>query len=646
LIIATAGHVDHGKTLLVKALTGVDTDRLPEEQARGMTIDLGFAYHTIKDAAGNAHVIGFIDVPGHERFVRNMLAGVAGIDFALLVIAADDGPMPQTREHLAILELLGITNGAVALTKIDRVSHGRLTEAKAEVQSLLQNTPLTTAPIVPIATPNGIGIPELRDLLVAAAIALHARAEGGHFRLAIDRSFILGGAGRVVTGTAYSGRVCLDDRLMLAPSGIEVRVRSIHAQNRAVDSAGAGERCGINIASPDLRRVEIHRGDWLLAPALNTGSTRLGVQLRVLASEGKALQDRTPVHLHLGAADLAGRVSLLGERGLPPGTTGVATLVLDEPAFAVRGDRFVLRDQSATRTIGGGVVLDPVPTARSISRAKRLETLAALVDENPAANLTRLLEQSPDGVDFDWFRRVWNLAPSEVDMLTSKIALTQLTMTGGTLALTPERWTQVTAEILAGVRGHHQEFAAQAGLNEVTLRQRLTSPIGASLARAAITALIKDGALARTAGLLHIAGHTGELSRADANLLPRVRTLLERHGLQAPAAHDMVEPLKITIQILQPFLERAAHNGLLIKVSKYRYYLPSALQQLALLTEQLASEQPDGSFTAAAYRDRSGIGRNVTIEVLEYFDRIGLTMRHGQIRKLRRKVADTFGSPT
>lgn len=643
MIIATAGHVDHGKTLLVKALTGVDTDRLPEEQARGMTIDLGFAYHTINDADAE-YVIGFIDVPGHERFVRNMLAGVAGIDFALLVIAADDGPMPQTREHLAILELLGITQGAVALTKIDRVSPERLTNVREEIHALLATTSLAAANVVPLATPAGVGVAELRGLLISAARKLRARSERGHFRLAIDRSFILGGAGRVVTGTAYSGMVAVDDRLLLATSGIEVRVRSIHAQNQAVTRAGAGERCGINIASNDLRRVEIHRGDWLIDPALSGGANRLGVQLHLLASEAKALQDRTPVHVHLGAADLPGRVSLLGDRGLAPGAQGYAMLVLEAPACAVHGDRFVLRDQAATRTLGGGTILDPCPAIRSTSRSKRAQSLAALTTTQTTTALASLLAQQPDGVDFRWFCRVWDLTTDEIEALTRAIPIERIALANGAvLALTPARWTEIIDGTLTAVTSHHQEFPAQAGLNDAALRQRLT--LSASLMRVAIVHLIQQGTLRRTAGLLHLAGHSGQLSPMDAALLPRVRSLLEHHGLQAPAAHDMLEPLKITIQILLPFLERAAHNGVLIKVSKYRFYLPSALYRLATVAEQVGAEQGD-SFTVAAFRERSKVGRNVTIEVLEYFDRIGLTMRQGQVRKLRRKVADIFGAST
>jgi selenocysteine-specific elongation factor len=646
MIIATAGHVDHGKTSLVKALTGIDTDRLPEEQVRGMTIDLGFAYHTISEGDA-AHLVGFIDVPGHERFVRNMLAGVAGIDFALIVIAADDGPMPQTREHLAILELLGITRVVVALTKTDRVSAQRVDDVRAEIASLLAPGPFGAARIVPVAAPIGTGIRELRGVLLDAAQSLKARSKLGHFRLAIDRSFILDGVGRVVTGTAYAGSVQVDDHLILAPAGIEVRVRSIHAQNRSVTHADAGERCGLNITGTDLRRVDIHRGDWLLAPALGAGSNRLGVKLRLLPSEEKTLRDRTPLHIHLGAADLTGRVTLLSDRGLGPGEESYATLVLDEPAFAVHGDRVVLRDQAAVRTIGGGIVLDPFPSSRSTPRRRRAQTLEALNHSEAQPALAALLTQAPEGVDIEWFCRGRNLTNGEIEDLTAATPLVQVSVNNNTrLVLTPAHWERITSDILAAITSHHQEFPALAGLNEITLRQRLSTTISAPLLRAALGQLIANAQLARTAGLWHAPGHVGQLSPIDAALLNRVRTLLERHGLQAPAAHDMLEPLKMTIQILLPALERAAHSGYLIKVSKYRFYLPLALRQLAVLAEQVAAEAVDGAFTAAVFRDRSCVGRNVTIEVLEYFDRVGLTMRQGQVRKLRRSASEIFGVTT
>ncbi len=647
MIVATAGHVDHGKTLLIRTLTGVDTDRLPEERARGMTIDLGFAYLPLaaETADDPAHTIGFIDVPGHERFVRNMLAGVAGIDFALLVIAADDGPMPQTREHLAILHLLGITRGAVALTKIDRVAPARVQAVQAEITALLAETSLAGIPIVPTAAPSGVGIAELRGLLHAAQVASVQRETQGHFRLAIDRSFVLEGAGRVVTGTVYSGAMAVGDRLVLAPTGIEVRVRSIHAQNQAAGHARAGQRCGINLAGTDLRRHEIHRGDWLVAPALASGAQRLGVQLSLAAGEAQAMRDHTPVHVHLGAADIGGRVTLLRDRVLAPGETCHAILTLDAPVVAVHGDRVVLRDQSATRTIAGGRVLEPVPYPRTLSRARRLPLLAALDTTDATAALRALLGLLPEGVDLTWFTRSWNLTEAEAAARMAALEVVTLALPKGeTVLLNTAQWGEIRVAIRTLVAQHHAAEPAQTGLLEAAL----IKPVGggtipARLVRAAVEALVREGVLQRLAGHVRLPAHQAALSAGDQALLTRVTKELQRHGLQAPALHDMLEPLNLKVEILRPFVERMAHLGRLHQVSKYRFYLPAALHQLAQQAEALAARGAEGLFTVAEYRDTSGIGRNVTIEVLEYFDRIGLTQRHGQTRRLRRSVSEVLG---
>ena len=316
MIIATAGHIDHGKTALVRALTGVDTTHLPEERARGITVDLGYAY-----AAGpDGRRIGFVDVPGHERLVRTMVAGATGVDLALLVVAADDGPMPQTREHLAILDLLDLKRAVVALTKSDRVDPVRLALAAAEVAAMLRGTALAGAPILPCSSLTGDGIPALRALLQAAAAVPAAPPRGG-FRLAVDRAFTVAGAGLVVTGAVHGGDVAVGQRLVLARSGAEVRVRGLHAQNRPAERGQAGQRLALNIAGPRLDRSPPARGDWLVAPGLEAESARLDVALRLLPGEARALRHWTPVHVHLGAADIPGRVGLLEGTSLEPGGT-------------------------------------------------------------------------------------------------------------------------------------------------------------------------------------------------------------------------------------------------------------------------------------------------------------------------------------
>ncbi len=322
MIIGTAGHIDHGKSALVLALTGTDPDRWEEEKARGITLDLGYAYTTCDDGTR----LGFVDVPGHERLVHNMLAGATGIDFVLLVIAADDGPMPQTREHLEIIDLLGLGRGAVALTKLDLVDAERLAEVQAQVTGLLDGTSLAGAPVFPVSSVSGTGLDALRAHLTAQAALTRSRDGRGRFRLAVDRAFVLKGAGVVVTGTAHSGSVALDDHLVLSPRGLEVRVRGIHAQNAAVERGWAGQRCALNLTGPRFEKDSVSRGDWLVAPELHSPTDRLDVELRVARHAGRPLQHWTPVHVHLGAARVTGRVAVLEGEALDPGTTGLVQL--------------------------------------------------------------------------------------------------------------------------------------------------------------------------------------------------------------------------------------------------------------------------------------------------------------------------------
>src|ERR1043165_1429337 len=337
MIIGTAGHIDHGKTALVRALTGVDTDRLKEEKARGISIDLGFAYLSAPDGT----TLGFVDVPGHEKFVRNMLAGATGIDFVLLVIAADDGVMPQTKEHLAIVDLLGITRGIVALTKVDLASRERRTQVETEIQNPLLGTGLAETDILPVSVVSGEGIDLLKKSLFAAATGHAARAAEGRFRLSVDRSFTLAGAGTVVTGTVLSGTVNVGDRVTISPSGISARVRSIHAQNRAAERGESGQRCALNLAGDGISKDAIARGDVVLDPGLHLPTDRIDASLRARGREQKPVTQWMPVRVHHGAAELGARIVLLGDTPVAPGSEGCVQLVLERPIAATAQDRFL-----------------------------------------------------------------------------------------------------------------------------------------------------------------------------------------------------------------------------------------------------------------------------------------------------------------
>ena len=379
MIVGTAGHIDHGKTALVKALTGVDADRLKEEKVRGITIDLGFAYADL----GAGRVTGFVDVPGHERLVHTMLAGAGGIDFALLVVAADDGPMPQTAEHLAILDLLGLIRGAVALTKADLADSDRRAAVTGAIRAMLAPTGLRDAPVLPVSARTGEGLAALAALLAAAERDTRARTTAGLPRLPVDRVFTLAGAGTVVTGTFVSGRVAVGDHVVVSPAGLAARVRGIHAQNAETAEATAGQRCALNLAGEGVTREAILRGDVVLSPALHAPTKRIDAELRLLASEAKPLAAGTAARLHLGPAEVGVRIAPL-DPPLAPGMTGFVQLVLDAPVAAAALDRFVLRDVSARRTMGGGRLLDLRAPSRKRRAPERLALLAAAREPEPA----------------------------------------------------------------------------------------------------------------------------------------------------------------------------------------------------------------------------------------------------------------------
>ncbi|HZW72948.1 MAG TPA: selenocysteine-specific translation elongation factor, partial [Caldimonas sp.] len=388
MIIGTAGHIDHGKTALVRALTGVDTDRLPEEKARGISIDLGYAYAPLSEGG----VLGFVDVPGHEKFIHAMLAGATGIDFALLVVAADDGVMPQTREHLDILALLGIARGAIALTKIDTVDEARAAEVRDELQSLVAGTPLRDAKVHAVSTRTGTGIDALRTVLEAEAGCFARHADDRHFRLAVDRSFTLPGIGTVVTGTVHAGEIRVGSDAVVAPSGHAVRVRSIHAQNRVSDRGIVGQRCALNLAG--IARDAVGRGDWIVAAPIALSTARFDATLVILPGDNGALAGAAHVHIHLGAAHAVGRLVPLGDVTRNGSASRLVQVVLQHPIATWRGDRFIVRDASASRTIGGGTVIDPLAPGRYRKSPERLAILAALAEPSPGARIARLLDES------------------------------------------------------------------------------------------------------------------------------------------------------------------------------------------------------------------------------------------------------------
>ncbi len=635
MIVATAGHIDHGKTLLVKALTGTDADRLPEEKQRGMTIDLGFAYHRLADGA----VLGFVDVPGHERFIGNMLAGVTGIDYALLVVAADDGPMPQTREHLAILDLLGVRHGMVALTKIDRVETARVAEVTTAITNLLAPTTLANPPIFPVSAVTGDGVEALAAHLSAVAADASDRPASGNFRLAIDRAFTVAGAGLVATGTVFSGHLEVGSHVFLAGSGQSARVRGIHANNQEAGRGVTGQRCAINLAGID--KAIVRRGDWLVSSPDLRPVRKIDTNLLVLATEVRPLRHWTPVHVHLGAADMTGRVAILGADQIAPGGNGRAQLVLDQPIGAVARDRFIIRDQSAQRTVGGGHVIDIFPPARGRARPERLAMLDALDTDDDGLAFAGALNAAGAGLDQQRFAVARNLTGDE---LAAVIGLSDAVVIGparSRLAFTPAAWQALRDDTLAALDRFHAQHSDRLGPSVAQLRRSLGRHVAEESFAGMVDALTADGTVASDGMLLHRPSQKPVLAPEDEKLWVEILPLLRETPHQPPVVHELASEVGVPPERIARTLRRAAALGLVVQASKNRFFESGALAALATIFEHVAREEADG-VRPSAFRDRAGMGRNLAIEVLEFFDRAGLSRREGNVRRLIRPAREVF----
>ena len=640
MIIGTAGHIDHGKTALVKALTGVDADRLTEEKARGITIDLGFAYQRLP----SGDTLGFVDVPGHERFIHNMLAGATGIDFVLLVVAADDGPRPQTIEHLAILDLLGVSRGVVALSKCDLADPERRAAVRAEITALLAPTTLAGIDILEVSAVTGEGVEQLARRLAAEAERVRDRAPSGRFRLAVDRCFTLTGAGTVVTGTVFAGAVSAGDAVVVTPAGLEARVRDLRAQNAPTRRAVLGQRCALNLAGPDIGTDTIQRGDWITASQGHAPTDRLDARLRLLPGEAKPLRHWTPVHLHLAAAHVPARVVLLDGEAIAPGASGLVQLVLDRPIGALWGDRFVLRDTSAQRTIGGGQVLDPAPPQRRRRTPERLAALVAMAEREPDAALLRLLELPPGPIELDRFARDRNLTAEELDALVGRLSLLRLPNAGRTFAVLPATWTRFGGEVKATLATFHAATPDQPGLPADRLRAALPTRVPAIPFVAMLQALQKLGAAVVEGGRVRLPSHAVKLAPAEERLWAKVEPLLRQGRFKPPRVRDLAGLLRADEAQMRRLLKMMTKAGRVEEVAHDHFFLRSTVAEMARIVAEVAAASASGEVTAAAFRDRLDNGRKVAIQILEHFDRHGLTIRKGDLRSVRPERLDRFGT--
>ncbi|MGP1677828.1 MAG: selenocysteine-specific translation elongation factor [Burkholderiales bacterium] len=637
MIVATAGHIDHGKTLLVKALTGVDTDRLPEEKARGISIDLGFAYWPLADGT----LIGFVDVPGHERFISNMLAGVCGIDFALLVVAADDGAMPQTVEHLRILDLLGVSQGIAVLSKTDRVAPEQVAKAAAEVQALVAETTLAGIALLPVSAVTGEGIDALRQALAVAAQGMRTRPrEGQHLRFAIDRAFTVVGSGTVVTGTVFNGQVKPGDRLVVSPMGAPVRVRGIQIRGIASACARAGERCALNLSGIDVDAVA--RGDWVLHQAIHAPSQRLEANFTLLAQEQQSLAHWTPVHLHLATADVLARVATLRAAAIAPGESRRLQLVLDKPIAAINGDRFILRDQSAGRTLGGGVVLDPFAPATHRATPERLATLAALEQTTAAAAFAQLLKIPDQPVDVARFEKIFNVTAERAATLY-RLADAEVLGREQRVAMARASAAALRERMLARLAEFHRGQPQARGMKLDALRRELAPYLRPDAFSFLLQQLVDARKLEIAGSSALLPGHDATSNATDEKIWQVVLPAMLRAGYAPPQTAALAASLGLKEEILKDFLHRKSRTGEVMRVTEYRFYPKATLAALAANAAALARSSPGGMFTAAQYRDATAIGRTLAIQILEFFDTLGITQRVGDARKTRKDFVPILG---
>jgi selenocysteine-specific elongation factor len=631
MIVGTAGHIDHGKTALVRALTGVDADRLPEEKARGITLDLGFAYWPRPDG----QIIGFIDVPGHEKLVHNMLAGATGIDLVLLVVAVDDGIMPQTREHLAILDLLGLSRGIVALTKADLADEARRREVIAEITATLAGTCLSEAEVIPVSAMTGEGIATLGERLDDLCRATATRAADGRFRLAVDRSFTLAGTGTVVTGTVLSGRVSIGDTVTISPSGLDARVRSLHVQNRAAALGQVGERCALGLTGAGITKETIGRGDIVLDPSLHAPTNRMDARLRVLKSEAKPVGQWMPVRFHHAATDVAARLVVLREEPIAPSETELVQIVLEAPIAAAAGDRFIIRDTSASRTIGGGVLIDLRAPERKRRTPERRAELLALDAADPTAALSAVLDGPRGFVDLDAFFRDRAAAADAAHRAIERDDL--ITLSGGhqSIAMRRRPWQRFSDAATATLDAYHAERPDLQGMGQEKLRLSLHPRLPAPVFAAAVQRLVADGAVVLDRAWLRRPQHEVRMTPEEERIWSRVQTMLgDMHRFRPPRVRDVAHEFGIDEKIVRRVFRLAARRGEVDEIALDHFFLADTVAEMAEIAMEIGRSAETGRFNAAEFRDRLDNGRKVAIQILEYFDRHGFTMRRGDWRRI------------
>jgi selenocysteine-specific elongation factor len=628
IIIGTAGHIDHGKTALVRALTGVDADRLPEEKRRGITIDIGFADLDLGDVRA-----GFVDVPGHERFVKNMLAGAHGIDVVALVISADESVMPQSREHFDICRLLDVRKGLVVLTKKDLVDGDLLQLVLAETQELVAGSFLENAPIIAVSSRTSEGIEELKGALREIGLEVGAHSADFVTRLPIDRAFTMRGFGAVVTGTLIAGEIAEGEELELLPSATRVRVRGVQVHGSPVKRAHAGQRTAINLSGVEAAAVE--RGMVLAPPSRLRPTQAIDVRVQLLVSAPRPLRSRQRVRVHIGAAEVLARIRVLESGGeIKPGQSGLVQLRTEAPIVGVLGDRFILRSYSPQVTIGGGLILDAFPP-----KHRSRDMAAACTRLNNLANADRAQQVAvfATGADRTGLRRPDLAARTGwrdeaiAEATKQALAANAIVDAEGVL-LGRERFDELKRVVLSEVAAHHQREPLLRGLAKETLRERFFAHAPAELFRGVLANLEKEGALVAEKEIVRLREHTRELSNEDSGLRDRLEKIYREAGLAAPSLNEALASSGASVEQGRKILQLLIDSGILIKVHGEMFFHRTALDDLTRKLRDHGAKRKEQAIDVAAFKELAGISRKYAIPLLEYFDRQRVTRREGDRR--------------
>jgi len=633
IILGTAGHIDHGKTSLVKALTGIDTDRLKEEKERGITIELGFAHLRLP----SGRRLGVVDVPGHEKFVKHMVAGATGIDLVMLVIAADEGVMPQTREHMEICTLLGVRHGMIALTKIDLVDEEMLELAREDVSSFVRGGFLEEAPLIPVSAATGQGIPELLAALERLAARVPERPPSSLFRLPVDRVFTMKGFGTVITGTLVSGRVQVGDPVMIYPQGLSSRVRGLQVHNEPVPAAEAGQRTAVNFQG--LEKEAIERGCVLAFPGTLKPSYMVDVSFHYLASAPKPLKNRTRVRFHAGTSEILGNLILLEADEIAPGETTVAQLRLDQPVALVKGDRYVVRSYSPVRTIGGGTILHPIPPKHKRLQPEIVSFLKAVADCPAEELLERHIAQAGfSGISFAELRLVSALTDKALEghlqALLSRRAIVLVDRDQRTY-VHEGRFRELVGIVAGALTRYHRENPLKSGMLKEELKSRFPRPADPRLFQLVLQQMIREGSVLQEEKTVRLKTHQVALASDEASLREEILRAYRESGLQPPFFRDIVQNLKADPRQAKDVLHLLIEEGKIVRTKEDLYFHHEAIE--ALRERMLAFFAQNPEMTPTQFKELTGgAPRKFLIPLLEYFDGKNFTLRVGDVRKLRR----------